>query len=104
MLLNSSNLPKKELLIGLNKDEGTFFLVYGMPGFNIYSESLISRDEFLRGVPLSMTSESSVTREAAIFHYTDWTDVHNGTKNRDSLGSLVGDQMFTGPVLEFAQR
>ncbi|XP_037533975.1 acetylcholinesterase-like [Nematolebias whitei] len=75
-----------------------------MPGFNISSESLISRDEFLRGVPLSMTSESSVTREAAIFHYTDWTDVHNRTNNRDSLGSLVGDQMFNCPVLDFAQR
>lgn len=91
-------------MIGLNKDEGTSLLVYGMPGFNINSESLISRDEFLRGVPLSMTSESFLTREAAIFHYTDWTDVNNRTKNRNSLGSLVGDQLFNCPVLEFAQR
>ncbi|XP_017279527.1 acetylcholinesterase [Kryptolebias marmoratus] len=102
VLLSSSNLPKKELMLGINKDEGTYLLVYGMPGFNLTGESLISRDEFLEGVPLTMTSESTVTREAAIFQYTDWTDVKNRTKNRDSLGSLVGDQLFVCPALEFA--
>ncbi|XP_013868296.1 acetylcholinesterase [Austrofundulus limnaeus] len=104
VLLTSNNLPKKELMMGLNKDEGTSFLVYGMPGFNITGESLISRDEFLKGVPLTMTRESDVTRETAIFQYTDWSDVKNSTKNRDSLGSLVGDQLFNCPVLEFASR
>ncbi|XP_021164370.2 LOW QUALITY PROTEIN: acetylcholinesterase [Fundulus heteroclitus] len=104
VMLNSSNLPKKELLIGLNKDEGTYFLLYGMPGFNISGQSLISRNDFLKGVPLTMTDASHVAREAAIFHYTDWTDQNNGMKNRDSLGSLVGDQLFCCPVLDFAHR
>ncbi|KAM4742246.1 acetylcholinesterase-like [Anableps anableps] len=104
VMLNSSSLPKKELLIGLNKDEGTFFLLYGMPGFTIAGESLISRNDFLKGVPLTMTDASDVARQAAIFLYTDWTDEDNGMKNRDSLGSLVGDQLFVCPILDFAYR
>lgn len=104
VMLSSSNLPKKEVMIGLNKDEGTFFLLYGMPGFNISGESLISRQNFLNGIPFTMTDSSHVARQAAIFHYTDWTDEDNGMKNRDSLGSLVGDQLFVCPVLDFALR
>ncbi|XP_041850448.1 acetylcholinesterase-like [Melanotaenia boesemani] len=103
-LLSSSNLPKKELMIGLTKDEGTYFLVYGVPGVNITGESLITRKQFMEGVRLEMNTAHDVTREAAIFQYTDWTDEENGMKNRDSLGSLVGDNKFFCPVLDFAYK
>ncbi|XP_018536669.1 acetylcholinesterase [Lates calcarifer] len=104
ILLSSSKLPKKDVLLGLNKDEGTYFLLYGAPGFNITGQSLITRDQYLQGVALSMADASNITREMAIFQYTDWADKDNTTKNRDFLGSLVGDQLFVCPVLEFAQR
>lgn len=104
MLLSTGKVPKKELLLGLNKDEGTYFLIYGVPGFSITGESLITRKEFLHGVDLTMVEASEVTREQVIFQYTDWTKEDNMVKNRDLLGSLVGDQLFTCPVLEFARR
>lgn len=97
------NLPKKEVMLGLNKDEGTYFLMYGAPGFKL-DESLITRDEFLKGVGLAMAGMSNATQEAAIFHYTNWADVNSGAGNRDSLGSLVGDREFFCPVLEFGHR
>ncbi|XP_072248804.1 cholinesterase-like [Leuresthes tenuis] len=104
VLLNRRNLPKKELMIGLNKDEGTYFLVYGAPGFHANGQSLITRKEFLEGVQLEMAGASDVAREAAIFQYTDWTDVESRMKNRDLLGSLVGDELFVCPVVEFAHK
>uniref|UniRef100_A0A3Q1ESN3 Carboxylic ester hydrolase n=1 Tax=Acanthochromis polyacanthus TaxID=80966 RepID=A0A3Q1ESN3_9TELE len=104
VLLSSSNLPKKELMIGVNEDEGTYFLLYEVPGYNLSGQSLITRKDFLKGVQLSLAHASDVTREAAIFHYTDWADENNMVKNRDALGSLVGDQMIVCPVLDFAQR
>ncbi|XP_077961162.1 cholinesterase [Gasterosteus aculeatus] len=104
VLLSTGTIPKKDVLLGLNKDEGTYFLVYGIPGFNITGQSLITRNEFLRGVPITMPHASNVMRDGAVFQYTDWTDENNRMSNRDSLGSLVGDQYFVCPVLEFAQR
>ena len=104
VLLRTGKLPKKEVLLGVNKDEGTFFLLYGVPGFNITGHSLITRNEFLHGVTLAMVDASEVVRDTAILHYTDWTDENNRMKNRDLLGSLVGDQFFNCPVIEFAQR
>ncbi|XP_071352795.1 acetylcholinesterase-like [Trachinotus anak] len=104
VLLSSGKFPKKEVLLGLNKDEGTYFLMYGVPGYTLTGESLITRQEFLHGVTLAMVDASDVARDAAIFQYTDWTDEKNRMKNRDLLGSLFGDQQFVCPVTEFAQR
>lgn len=104
MLLNTGKLPKKEVLLGLNRNEGTYFLVYGAPGFSLNGESLITRKEYLQGVALAMAEESNVTREVAMLQYTDWTDDENRTRNRDLLGSLVGDRDFVCPVIEFAKR
>ncbi|KAM3875345.1 cholinesterase-like [Diretmus argenteus] len=104
LLLRTGKFLKTELLLGANKDEGTNFLVYGMPGYDITSQSLITRKDFLQGAALVVPEASDVTRETAIFQYTDWTDENNGTKKRDSLGSMVGDRFFTCPVLEFAHR
>lgn len=91
-------------MIGLNQDEGAFPLVCGAPGFNITSESLITRNEFLAGVGLTIPNASDITKEAIIFHYTDWTAENNKMKNHDSLGSLAGNRLFICPVLRFAHR
>lgn len=103
-LLRAGNLPKKELLLGLNQDEGTYFLMYGAPGLSLTGDSLITRKDFLAGVGIQMTYANEITKESAIFQYTDWTDEYSGKGNRDSLGALVGDQDFVCPLLEFANR
>uniref|UniRef100_A0A3B3UY59 Carboxylic ester hydrolase n=2 Tax=Poecilia latipinna TaxID=48699 RepID=A0A3B3UY59_9TELE len=102
-LLNLTSLPTKELFIGLNKDEGTFFLFYSMPGFTLKGESLINRNIFMDGLPLVVNSSKIVT-EAAILDYTDWRDEFNTKSNRDELAKMAGDSLFDCPVLNFATR
>lgn len=104
VLLRTGQFLKTDVVIGLNKDEGSYFMVYGAPGYDITSHSLLPRRVFLEGTELVFRGFSNATRKAAISQYTDWTDVHNQTKNRDSLSSIVGDMYFTCPVLEFVQR
>ncbi|XP_023206732.1 acetylcholinesterase-like isoform X2 [Xiphophorus maculatus] len=103
-LLSSSTLPKKELLIGLNKDEGTYFLFYGMPGFTLEGESFITRKNFMDGLPLVLTNSSEIVKETAISHYTDWQDENNTKTNRDEMGRMVGDVLFNCPLMDFATR
>ncbi|XP_059188207.1 acetylcholinesterase-like [Centropristis striata] len=104
VLLSTGNIPKKEVMFGLNQDEGTYFLVYGLPGFSITDQSLITRKNFLDGVAMTVPHASNVARDAAIFRYTDWADEDNRMKNRDSMGRLLGDYNFVCPVLDFAHR
>lgn len=78
--------------------------MYGMPGFNITGQSLISRDQFLNGVDLILTAADNVTKATAIFQYSDWTDENNSTKNRNSLNTMLTEVLFVCPVQEFAHR
>ncbi|KAJ0063495.1 hypothetical protein NL108_002784 [Boleophthalmus pectinirostris] len=103
-MLSSKNLPKKDLLIGVNQNEGSYFLPYGAPGFSLNGQSLISRAQFLQGIPVILPKDGTAVREAAIYEYTDWMDENNMTKNRDHMSSLYGDYMFLCPVLEFIHK
>ncbi|XP_066541724.1 cholinesterase-like [Hoplias malabaricus] len=104
ILIQSGRFLKTELLLGLNKDEGSYFLIYGAKGFGIHNQSLINREQFLQGVDLSLSGFSEMAREAAAFQYTDWTDEMSGQKNRDSLGLLVGDYYISCPLLDFTRK
>ena len=103
-MLKTGNFKKTEVLFGLNQNEGTYFLVYGMPGYSLAGESLISRKLFIEGIPIALPGTNNITMEAAIFQYTNWSDVDNELNNRDAMGDLFGHKYFSCPTLEFARR
>lgn len=90
--------------MGLNHDEGTYFLVYTVAGFNIISQSLITKAQFLNGLDRILAGAQTITKETVTFQYTDWADEENGTKNRDSLNRMLSEYMFICPVTDFAYR
>uniref|UniRef100_A0A8B9CPF6 Carboxylic ester hydrolase n=1 Tax=Anser brachyrhynchus TaxID=132585 RepID=A0A8B9CPF6_9AVES len=93
-----------EVLLGAVRDEGSYFLVYGVPGFGKDNESLISREEFLGGVRLGVPQATELAAEAVVLHYTDWLDQDNPVKNREALDDIVGDHNVVCPLMHFAQR
>lgn len=103
-MLSSNNLPKKDVLFGINQDEGTYFFPYRMPDFNLNGQSLISREQFLTVVPSFMSGAADEAIEAAILFYSDWTDLDNMVKNRDNMAKLHADDMFVCPVQKFMQK
>ncbi|XP_061566052.1 acetylcholinesterase [Cololabis saira] len=102
-MLNSGNFKDTQILLGVNQDEGSFFLVYGAPGFSKDNESLISREDFLEGVKLSVPHANDIGLEAVVLQYTDWMDENNGLKNRDALDDIVGDHNVICPLAHFAR-
>lgn len=48
-MINSGNFKDTQILLGVNQDEGSYFLLYGAPGFSKDNDSLISREDFLEG-------------------------------------------------------
>ncbi|XP_048380176.2 acetylcholinesterase isoform X1 [Stegostoma tigrinum] len=103
-MLNSGNFKKTQVLLGVNKDEGTYFLLYGAPGFSKDSESIITREDFMAGVKLSVPHASELGLEAVALQYTDWMDEHNGIKNRDAMDDIVGDHNVICPLMHFAYK
>ena len=104
VLLKSGNFKKTDVLVGLNKDEGTYFLLQGLPGFDITGHSLISKDDFLEGLKLALPQFNDVLREKVASRYLSWANESSSAKYRDTLGSIVGDCFFNCPLLDFTHR
>ncbi|XP_061664709.1 acetylcholinesterase [Syngnathoides biaculeatus] len=102
-MLNSGNFKDTQVLLGVNQDEGTYFLLYGAPGFSKDNDSLISRGDFLEGAKLSVPHANDIGLEAVVLQYTDWMDENNGAKNRDALDDIVGDHNVICPLAFFAR-
>ncbi|XP_067898282.1 cholinesterase-like [Heterodontus francisci] len=103
-LIQMGNFKQIQILAGVNKDEGSYFLMYEAPGFKRDTDSLITREEFLQGVRMSFPDAGDIGLEAIVFQYTDWTDANNATKNRDALVEVAGDCNFICPLMDFANK
>ncbi|XP_053513773.1 cholinesterase isoform X1 [Artibeus jamaicensis] len=103
-LLQLGQFKKTQILVGVNKDEGTAFLVYGSPGFSKDNDSVITRREFLEGLKLFFQGVSELGRESILFHYTDLLDDPRAEKYREALDDVVGDYNFICPALEFTKK
>lgn len=64
-MLNSGNFKDTQVMLGVNQDEGTYFLLYGSPGFGKDNESLISREDFLEGTAVPGSALQRLTVSAA---------------------------------------
>lgn len=93
-----------QVLVGVVKDEGSYFLVYGAPGFSKDNESLISRAQFLAGVRVGVPQASDLAAEAVVLHYTDWLHPEDPARLREALSDVVGDHNVVCPVAQLAGR
>lgn len=90
--------------MGVVKDEGSYFLVYGAPGFSKDNESLISRAQFLAGVRVGVPQASDLAAEAVVLHYTDWLHPEDPARLREAMSDVVGDHNVVCPVAQLAGR
>ncbi|XP_035687522.1 cholinesterase 2-like [Branchiostoma floridae] len=89
---------KADILIGSNENEGTYFLVdYQAPGFSGSTESLISKQQYLEGIPYMVAEINEFAVTAAAFQYMDWENLNSSTMYRDALDSLYSDFYFVCP-------
>ncbi|XP_029436114.1 acetylcholinesterase isoform X2 [Rhinatrema bivittatum] len=103
-MLNMGNFKETQLLVGVNQDEGSYFLVYGVPGFSKDNDSLITREDFLGGVKMAIPHASDIAMEAVVLQYTDWMDENNALKNREAMDDIVGDHNVICPLMHFATK
>ncbi|XP_032111020.1 acetylcholinesterase isoform X3 [Sapajus apella] len=103
-LINAGDFHGLQVLVGVVKDEGSYFLVYGAPGFSKDNESLISRAQFLEGVRVGVPQVSDLAAEAVVLHYTDWLHPEDPARLREALSDVVGDHNVVCPVAQLAGR
>ncbi|XP_052542096.1 cholinesterase isoform X6 [Tympanuchus pallidicinctus] len=103
-LVENGIFKQTQILVGVNKDEGTSFLVYGVPGFSKDSDSLINKTQFEVALTLSFPQASQLAIESIIFQYTDWENEQKPEHYRDAMDDVIGDYHIICPVMEFAKK
>ncbi|KAM9039452.1 cholinesterase [Sarcophilus harrisii] len=103
-LIQRGHFKQTQLLVGVNKDEGTYFLVYGAPGFSKDNSSMISQKQFQEGITEFFPGVNELGVEAIQFHYTGWSDEQYPENFRDVMDDVVGDYNFICPILEFTKK
>lgn len=100
--MKDKNSRKNDILLGLNLNEGTFILIYNLPG-GPYASRHISREGFLYQMAVMFPASKEVQREVTRL-YTGSVNPIDGGKNRDGFAEIIGDTMFICPVQDFAKQ
>ncbi|NXE53141.1 CHLE Cholinesterase, partial [Casuarius casuarius] len=103
-LVENGLFKQTQILVGVNKDEGSSFLVYGVPGFSKDNDSLINKTEFQAALTYAFPEASQLAVEAIIFQYTDWENEQKPEHYRDAMDDVVGDYTMICPAVEFAKK
>ncbi|CAF3415026.1 unnamed protein product [Rotaria socialis] len=109
MLINR-DFKKCPILLGVNRDEGSYFNVYvpyGNMSINAwpyvdYKTFKHALKEYFRYIPTYPTERAPMLLESIIQTYTIWNDYNNTIQNAIQLSLAVGDYYFTCPTVLIA--
>ncbi|KAM4013205.1 cholinesterase-like [Anomaloglossus baeobatrachus] len=91
-----------DVLIGVTKNDGNPFPLFGAPGFNAKNLSLITTQQLKKGLKFFFPTTNDLHLESMMLLYKDWDDEQNMEKNRDALERILKDIHFTCPSKYFA--
>jgi len=99
------NFKKTNVLLGSNKDEGNYFILYFFQDtFPRQDEVFINRENFLAAIKDAYPLANKLQRKAIEFEYTNWINPDDPVANRVAIDRFTGDWQFTCPVVDFAHR
>lgn len=100
--LKKRNFKKTSILLGTNRDEGSFFLLYTLPELFPNQEQLsITKEKYREATKKLFAKFSDVVHQLIGFEYSKWP--YSSTNNAKSLSNMLGDFEFSCPVLNFAE-
>jgi len=103
--LKKKDFKKTNILMGANRDEGIFFILYYLADmFKKEEDVFINRQEFMRAITELNVYANPLQKKAIEFEYTNWLNPGDPIKNREQVDRFTGDWQFTCPVVEFGHR
>ncbi|XP_064639370.1 acetylcholinesterase-like isoform X2 [Lineus longissimus] len=109
--LERGNFKKTPILVGSNKDEGVYFLLYYLselfsrerPGDITYAQFKLSIERLFYYYPQYPQELNSFGINAITFQYTNWLSINDYKANRENLDDAVGDLHLVCGVNKYAE-
>ena len=109
MSLKRRSFKKCPIIMGSNRDEGSFFIIYELYDFMSLDKIQMNREQFLTSMnrlffyyPQYPERSTDLGLEAIAFQYSNWLDPSDKMTNVIQLSNAVGDGHFTCFVNQFA--
>ncbi|XP_064645323.1 acetylcholinesterase-like [Lineus longissimus] len=104
LMLQKGQYKRAPILLGSNKDEGSWFLLYGLLNtyFNLKNERELERNEFLGALKAITGNNHNLVMDAIVFQYERSQPQHVRGTYRDVLDDIAGDHNFICPTNDFA--
>lgn len=101
-LLRDAKYNDADLLFGVNKDEGTYWILYALEGFSKDNSSLQTYSQYLKAIDIIDFNLPEETRQQIKDLYAP-ADLTDQAALRDALDDVAGDRAFICPVTEWAE-
>ncbi|XP_070577219.1 acetylcholinesterase-like [Ptychodera flava] len=102
-LLQHQRFKPTPVLIGINKNEGTWFLPLWLPDdFTLQEPINITQDVTAKAVATVLPCAPSLTKNIVAFQYTNWHQPDSQRSLLEAAEGIVGDTVISCPTLDFA--
>ncbi|KAM4663289.1 cholinesterase-like [Discoglossus pictus] len=102
--LVDQTLKETNILMGVTKDDGNPFALFGAPGFSLKNESLITFTNLEQGLRRFFHAAGDKAIEPILLEYTEWEDRDNLERNREAMEQILTDNYFVCPMKLFANK
>ncbi|ESP00050.1 hypothetical protein LOTGIDRAFT_113227 [Lottia gigantea] len=101
-LFKRDEYKKVDVLLGVVKDEGSYWLIYGLPQyFALVNNRSLNYSEFVTAIDSLLPEANDNVKKAVIALYAESTP-SEFRNYRDIMDDIMGDQTFKCPVMQYA--
>ncbi|CAH1800626.1 unnamed protein product [Owenia fusiformis] len=101
-LIKEGKFQKKDIIAGVNTDEGSFWILYALPGFFKDNSSEQSEQMYRDAIKTLDWDLPSGTKDLITTEYLP-ADTSDKNANRDAIEDEMGDRAFICPTINLAQ-
>ncbi|XP_067668381.1 acetylcholinesterase-like [Haliotis asinina] len=104
VLLRERGFKKKAVLVGSNKNEGTYFMIYRLKSVSINDPVSGQTQRNIKDAISYFHSDLDEGQRERVFnYYTENIDEYDLVGNRNAIDALMGDRFFTCPSTNVAE-
>ncbi|XP_013383940.2 acetylcholinesterase isoform X2 [Lingula anatina] len=101
-MLELGLFQRKDILAGVNKDEGTFWILYGVDTYTRQDPSAQTAEQLKAAINVTQWNLPADNKTSLFSYYTADNPKNSTIKYRDALDDIVGDRSFICPTKTFS--
>ncbi|XP_078000488.1 cholinesterase-like [Glandiceps talaboti] len=100
--VSSGSMKSSPILIGINRDEGTWFMPYYLSEHFSLTYPNTTRAVYDDSISKFFVGESNLAHDVTAFNYINWEDPDDPNSLNKALSDIIGDSIIACPTIDLA--